>query len=151
MASISGFAFTKIVAALTLFATLLCQSGFAQQVSKRQRWEYCAITRFSANYPSQQDAKVVGAASICYFQDAGCRTEEVKFDLDLAEFSKGWDPRYATNESYVGFASAAKATEAVLARAIAKLGDDGWEMVGESIFRYRQERNDQAIYFKRKK
>lgn len=139
--------FNKIIAVIALL-TLLGQVGQGhQQVSKGQKWEYCAITSYYATFtdpPSQPGAKVSAVASICYFEFAGCRREELKFELDLAEFKKSLkiDRLIAAGE---------KATEIALARAVAKLGDDGWEMVGEVVFTFGAERNNQAIYFKRKK
>ena len=138
--------FAKIVTAVALL-TLLGQVGHAQQVSKRQKWEYCAITSYSGTFTaplSQPDAKASAVASICYFESGGCRREELKFELDLAEFKKSLKIERMS-------AAVDKATEIALARAIVKLGDDGWEMVGESVFKFAAERNDQAIYFKRRK
>jgi hypothetical protein len=143
--------FAKIVAAFALL-TLLGQVGHAQQVSKRQKWEYCAITSYSAALTgplSQPDTKARAVASICYFELTGCRREELKFELELAEFKKSLDPHDATRSLLS--AAVDRATEIALARAIVKLGDDGWEMVGESVFKFAAERNDQAIYFKRRK
>jgi hypothetical protein len=138
--------FAKIVALVALL-TLLGQVGYAQQVSNRQKWEYCAITSYYATLtdpPSKPDAKVSAVASICYFEFAGCRREELKFELNLAEFKK------SLKTDRLGPA-VERATEIALARAIAKLGDDGWEMVGEVVFTFGAERNNQAIYFKRTK
>lgn len=136
----------KIVALVALL-TLLGQVGYAQQVSKRQRWEYCAITSYHATFtspPSQSDAKASAVASICYFEFAGCRREKLKFELDMAEFKKSLKIDRLS-------AAVEKATEIALARALVKLGDDGWEMVGDVVFTFGAERNNQAIYFKRRK
>ncbi|MDX6382721.1 MAG: hypothetical protein QOK48_294 [Blastocatellia bacterium] len=138
--------FGKIIALIALL-TLLGQVGYAQQIPKRQKWEYCAITSYYSTFtspPSQSDAKVRAVASICYFEFGGCRREEFKVELDLTEFRKSLEIVTLT-------AAQEKATEGALARAVAKLGDDGWEMVGEAVFTFGAERNNQAIYFKRRK
>ena len=67
----------------------------------------------------------------------------MKFELDLAEFKKSQKTDSVSP-------AVERATEVVLARAIAKLGVDGWEMVGEVVFTFGAERNNQAIYFKRR-
>ncbi|HYW74986.1 MAG TPA: hypothetical protein VE961_28425, partial [Pyrinomonadaceae bacterium] len=133
------------IATVVLLVNLLGQSVSAQQVSQRQKWEYCAITSFSSgNLASLQNGKAIGVASICYFQSGGCRMEEVRFELDPAEFKKSLSPRDAETYGALGNVLE-KATEGALARAIAKLGDDGWEIAGESVFAYGAERNTQAI------
>lgn len=140
--------FAKIAAVLSLVA-LLGQAVSAQQVSRRQRWEYCAIINSSfTNLFSPRDATAIGVASICYFQSTGCRMEEVKFDLDLAQLRKTLGPNQ--NEGYLSYAAREKVTQGALSRAITKLGDDGWEMIGQSV-KFGDEPNPRAIYFKRRK
>ena len=78
----------------------------------------------------------------------GCRTEEVTFDVDFAEVRKKLSA--TQNEGYVIYAAKEKATEGALAKAISKLGDDGWEMVNPG-FRFSVDVNARAIYFKRRK
>jgi DNA-binding transcriptional regulator YdaS (Cro superfamily) len=138
--------FAKTAALIALLA-LLGQVGYAQQVSKRQKWEYCAITSSYAILnprPFEPNAKVSAIASICYFESGGCRREELKFELDLAEFKRSQKTDSVSP-------AVERATEGALARAIVKLGDEGWEMVGEAVFTFGAERNKQAIYFKRQK
>jgi len=74
--------------------------------------------------------------------------EQVKFDLNLAQFRKTLGPN--ENESYVSYAAREKVTQGALSRAITKLGDDGWEMIGQSV-KFADETNPRAIYFKRRK
>jgi len=137
------------IATVVLLVTLLGQAVSAQQVSRRQRWEYCAIINSSfTNFLSPGDATAIGVASICYFQNTGCRMEQVKFDLNLAQFRKTLGPN--ENESYVSYAAREKVTQGALSRAITKLGDDGWEMIGQSV-KFADETNPRAIYFKRRK
>lgn len=137
------------VAAVALLVSLLGQSVSAQQVSRRQRWEYCAILNSApANIVTGRESTATGVASICYLQNTGCRMEDVKFDLDLAGFRKSLPP--ADGDGYLSYAAREKVTQAALSRAIAKLGEDGWEMVGQSV-KFADETNPRAIYFKRRK
>ncbi|MGZ8900442.1 MAG: hypothetical protein ACXW3Z_10130 [Limisphaerales bacterium] len=73
----------------------------------------------------------------------------MKFDIDLSEFRKNFPA--SENPAAVIFAATPKAAEGALARAITKLGDDGWEMIGQGIFMFSNERNTEAIYFKRRR
>ena len=66
--------------------------------------------------------KFIGVAELCYFQGTRCREDRVE----------GVDNREA------------------LSRAIGKLGEDGWEMVGESLFPPGGQ-DYKALYFKRLK
>lgn len=143
-------ALSTAISLLILIATLLCDNGLAQRSPKRRQWEYCAITKSDAPL-LLEEAKIVGAATICFFQNTGCKTEVINFDVDVTEFRKSLDQRATTNEIYVRSAARLKAIEGALASAITKLGAEGWEMVGESLFRFGSERNDVAIYFKREK
>lgn len=136
----------KVIVLVTLLTTI----GQAQQVSRRQQWQYCAITLVTAVFPGadpEPKTRVSATVSICYFEINGCRREEVKFDLDEADFRKSLGPNDGTTMSYF----LDKASQHAMARAISKLGDDGWEMVGESPSTFAAERNNQAIYFKRQK
>jgi hypothetical protein len=118
-----------------------------------QKWEYCAITGAAALNPSESTEKYVGLASICYFQSSGCRREEVRFELTYADFLKevGANP----NENYNRYAASMRAAESALSKAIAKLGNDGWEMAGDNPIGFVNEAETntrhRAIYFKRPK
>lgn len=136
------------VAILALLVTLAGHDIGAQRASIRQRWEYCAIMNASAKMPSPRDEKATAVASICYFQSIGCRTEEVTFDVDFAEVRKKLNA--TENQGAVMYAAREKATEGALAKAISKLGDDGWEMVNTG-FRFSEDEKARAIYFKRRK
>jgi len=82
-----------------------------------QRWEYCAIT--SVYWSDSSDARAV--AVIRYFQTGGEKEETVEF---VPEFGKKGELKDA------------------LAKAMAKLGNEGWEMVSKET---------DGRYFKRPK
>jgi hypothetical protein len=96
--------------------------------SAGERWEYCAINEVPA---FAQGGKVTGSAKICYFQSSGCRKESVDAVIDGNDFAEG--------------------KRAALAKAAAKLGAEGWELVGEATqFGYYQDNVDpKALYFRR--
>jgi len=92
-----------------------------------QKWEYCAIIhtdRERDNFPER------GVAVIRYFQTGGAKEETVEFVTDIGK--KNFSLR-----------------DEALAKAIAKLGDEGWEMVSKEPDPENGTR--QIFYFKRPK
>ena len=150
----------RIVLARSLFLiAVMCSAGIMflpqqasaqQRRNKTQRWDYSAILGAGRTMPPESKDKYVGVATICYFQTSGCRKEEVVFELTYADFLKDADAKQ--NESYNRiYAAPARATESALSKAIAKLGNDGWEMVGEGRTEFSNDNNVRAIYFKRRR
>lgn len=84
------------------------------------QWEYCAVTR--AAYAGQARS---GNYWIVYFRDTGVRTVDVE-------------------------ASATEGSDAAFAKAVARLGSEGWEMVAPGALDVRQGAAN-ALYFKRQK
>ncbi|MBD0324822.1 MAG: hypothetical protein ICV68_00235 [Pyrinomonadaceae bacterium] len=128
----------------------------AAQKSRNQeykKWEYCAVTNAYLAVTGESADKYVGRASICYFQLSGCRREEVRFELIYADFLReaGANP----NPNYNRYAAGVRAAESALSKAIAQLGEDGWEMVGETPIDFvnnaESNMRNKAIYFKRPK
>ena len=129
---------------------------FAQQSRRNQiqRWEYCAITNaYELSPTGQSKEKYIGLASICYFRTSGCRREEVRFELIYADFLK--EVGRNANENANRYFASVRAAESALSKAVAKLGDDGWEMVGDSLISFVNEAETntryKALYFKRRK
>ena len=92
------------------------QAGPGRRV-EAQKWEYCAIFRT----PSQQEVKFQNYTStvrIFYFQSAAYQREEVIEGTINARDG-----------------SAKTAMDDAMNKALAKLGEDGWEMVGPGQFR----------------
>src|SRR5262245_18291535 len=77
------------------------------QRSASHKWEYCAITDFSLNDDEHGGHEV--AATISYF-GTGNRTEQVMADHDIVRY--------------------VPLVQNATCNAIAKLGSEGWEMVG---------------------
>ncbi len=116
--------------------------------TEAQKWEYCAIFRT----PSEQVVKFQNYTStvrVFYFQSAGYQREEV---IEGTINSRDGSTKSAMDEA--------------MNKALAKLGDEGWEMVGPGQFRtaerlpvddphrpgqYRTLERPEALYFKRPK
>jgi hypothetical protein len=144
-------ALVAVTCGLLLFGVSLPRQSSAQKStrSKITRWEYCAIVGAQSDGFGAKKEKYRGVATICYFRSSGCRREEVSFDLICATFLKqGADANQYANIS----AARMRAEESALSKAITKLGDDGWEMVGENRIDFSNgiEVNNKAIYFKRR-
>jgi hypothetical protein len=102
-----------------------------QGTAARQKWEYCAIADVDI-YGSSD--KAVGVAVIYYFKSTGYQAERVEI---------------AAERSVDG---ARIAVDMARAKAIAKLGEDGWEMLCEGTpfaTRARPAERDKALYFRR--
>lgn len=99
------------------------ETSFARKSDARTgaRWEYCAVSR--AAYTGS--ARGGTTYWVSYFKDAGVEIVEIEEKVSEQQ-------------------------GAAISRAIAKLGDEGWEMVGSSELPVRTGRVE-AIYFKRQK
>ncbi len=105
------------------FAQVAFAQGKAEKPAER-RWEYCLIKETTSRYKNGSSGEIGYYARICNSRAAGCQMEEVE----------------GTN------------LEDALMKTIAKLGSDGWEMVGSGAFSlYVQEghENPERLYFKR--
>ena len=131
--NILALAFVLTIGLLASFVLNSFAAGTvqAQQSDRRagERWEYCAITDVTA--VGDTEGKVLGHVNICYFQTSGCHKET----LEAAVANDFGD-----------------AKQAALAKATAKLGAEGWELIGEATkFGFYQENVDpKALYFRRK-
>lgn len=110
-----------LVLAIGLLAGLLTNLNaepiYAQRPESKmgEKWEYSAITYVvtDVTYTAARDRnKVVASAGICYFQASGCRREVVEVLVDSANVSE--------------------ANSFALAKATARLGEEGWAMLGEA-------------------
>lgn len=90
------------------------------EVRAGARWEYCAVSR--AGYTGSTRG---GAYWVSYFKEAGVEIVEIEEKVSEQQ-------------------------GASIARAMAKLGDEGWEMVGNGELPVKTGKFE-AIYFKRQK
>ena len=129
-------AFGIATVCLGLVGFLKAQQAQAQQLSK-QRWEYCAVVD-SYGMDDANGKPAVGFAKIGYFEESGYREDTIKVQGDVTGVQR--DAVYE------------KARQKGLAVAIAQLGSQGWELVGESPFakRFQSDEKDRSVlYFKR--
>ncbi len=130
------------------FASLLTFQTSAQQKNSAQKWEYCAITRF---YATESYSKALGFAQISYLEQSGYRETWIKYEGETVS-------NINHNQAEIVYQLA---RERALSDAIAQLGSQGWEMIGEAHFAKltsvpdgnggMTSKYDKAIYFKRPK
>lgn len=116
-------------ACLLAFAvySLTFDSETSAQKSPVTRWDYAAVTGTYAPFVAENSSvSVSAAANICYMQAAGCQNEEVRADVSLTKFFQ--DTRLENSPTTRALAYD-KAAETAYAKAIAKLGVEGWELV----------------------
>ena len=110
---------------------LAWQSVQANQKSSEKtaapKWEYCAITNIWYN---NSFGRNIGNATIQYFQESGVREEVIEISPEMR--TRATDFR-----------------EAAQAKAFAKLGEEGWEMVSKEP--NLESRPINTFYFKRPK
>lgn len=117
-----------LLGALTLTWAVTGNFSFARQTQAReagasdagQRWEYCAVSKAAYAGPPR-----AGVYWISYFRETGVQVVEVQ-------------------------ASATEGAGAAFAKAVSKLGAEGWEMVAVGPLEVNQGQSG-AIYFKRPK
>ncbi len=102
----------------------------AQQVGEAKRanapqWEYCALIRGGEDY-RESFGKITTTVKVVYFRSSGNQEEKVQAEADKNALQNARDEAQA--------------------KAMAKLGSEGWEMVGPGA-----EFRADALYFKRPK
>jgi hypothetical protein len=145
----------------------LIPTGSAQKAVSGQ-WEYSVIiAAYSFNPTKDRTNKIPGSALICYLQNSGCRITEIKHEVDYTVYLQ--DRGLAVVDTSQTRSNAGiRASEIAFQKAVAQLGSEGWEMIGEphlefefvdydsylkiedkSVFFNRK--NTKAVYFKRLK
>jgi hypothetical protein len=112
----------------TLLGRFVLESAEAQSLSARDRWEYCAITDVTAVLSGSFSHTTIATAKICYFE-SGCRKEAIEVSVDGSDFDD--------------------AKNVALGRAVTRLGQQGWEMVGEATLRFNSAEDRKVLYFRR--
>lgn len=119
-----------------IFSKVLTTStAQAQQVTgvKVPNYEYCFINQAWA---VRDGDKVKGGARICLFRASGLECQVVESEVS-------YDSKYAGS-------SLDKTRNDAVAKAVAKLGNEGWEMTGQGYPYLRSDTQD-AVYFKRQR
>ena len=134
------------------------------QKQARTQWEYSAITNVYAFSPYKDRVnKISGMAEICYLQVNGCRRLEVKHELDYGNYlqDRSEQETFQTRKE-----ASVKASEIAFQKAVALLGNEGWEIVSEPNLNFEfvnvddynkfddksvlfKRENTKAVYFKR--
>jgi hypothetical protein len=112
----------------SLITRSILESAKAQSISTQDRWEYCAITGLTAVGQGKLVSSIIASAKICYFE-SGCRKEAIDVSVEGSDFEE--------------------AKNVVLGRAVTKLGQAGWELVGEATVGLNKEGDRKVLYFRR--
>jgi hypothetical protein len=146
------------VAYFSIFST-----SSAQKVARMQ-WEYASIKAVYSLTPSKERLnKIFGMAEICYMQPNGCRRLEIKHEVDYGEFlvERGLSENFTTRTM-----ASSTASDVAFQKALAYLGNEGWELVSEPDIKFESvnideynkfenkslliiRENTKAVYFKR--
>ncbi len=137
----------------------------AQKAVNRQ-FEYAVISDVYYLQPEPERInKIIGIVNVCIIRTAGCKQSEIKEELDYGKFLKDAN----LPETFGARQTASlKIAEIAFQKALAQLGNDGWELIAEpkqefrtvSLYNYEKfedksllfiKRNTDAIYFKREK
>ena len=145
-------------------AVLISRFPAEAQRSTGNAWEYAAITGSYTPFPADNPGSVATmAVNICYLQPNGCRNEEVTASVSYAKFFQ--DNRLENSEPSRALVRN-KAQDDAYTKAIARLGQDGWELSsptnlqfdtsyagpsGTSSFNLGARDRKDDIYFKRRK
>lgn len=116
--------FLTVIFNQTQFWLLAKAQESNQQTSKK--WEYCSVYPYNGSF--NRSGKIYVSAIISYARGDGYNSETV----EAAPANDEPNLNFGQNQAF--------------AKAAAKLGEDGWEMVGESEFR-----EQKVLYFKRQK
>lgn len=125
----AGILFSGVAVCLvvTSAVTILLRFPAAAEPAPSNRWEYAAITGTYAPFPAENpNVTITSAVNICYMQNNGCRNEEVTSGVAYSGFLQ--ENRLENNQRSM-YLGRNRAIDNVYAKAIAKLGAEGWEMV----------------------
>jgi hypothetical protein len=116
-----------------LAPTAQAQRGQSESKRKVVAYEYCAINGVSTSLGGDKLRAVV---RICYMQETGIQCQEVEATTVGDNKSQGsiWD----------------KVCNDALAKAIARLGNEGWELIGKGL-PWLPRGPEDATYFRRQK
>jgi len=118
---------TCAVALIIIGATIFITLPMAEaQRSTFARFEYAAINGSYSGAPAEGPGSASASVNICYLQTAGCQNEEVRTDVSVSKFLQ--DERLENSAKNRSLAQE-RAVQTSFARAIAKLGAEGWEIV----------------------
>ena len=103
-------------------------SPSAAQKKNQNQWEYAVITYTTVPFSSENQPFITGVANVCFLQQNGCRNEEIKAELVYAKFLQDFRLENIFSSKNLGNN---RARELAFTKAVARLGSEGWEMMGE--------------------
>ena len=109
---VCGFFLSQVLLAPTVQA----QRGRGENRLTAVAYEYCAINGVSSSLSGD---KIRAVAKICYMQETGIQCQDVEATVVGDRDSQGYIFDKVGNDA--------------LAKAIAKLGNEGWEMIGKGL------------------
>jgi hypothetical protein len=104
------------------------RSPSSAQRKQQNQWEYAAITYTTVPFNSENQPFITAVANVCFLQQNGCRNEEIKAELVYAKFLQDFRLENTFSSKNLGNN---RARELVFTKAVARLGSEGWEMMGE--------------------
>lgn len=110
-----------------IFAFFIYSPSLAQK-KFQNRWEYAAITFTNVPFSSENQPVVTAVAYVCFLQLNGCQNEEIKAELAYSKFLQDFRLENTNNSKNLAFN---RARELAYIKAIAKLGSEGWEIIGQ--------------------
>ncbi len=122
------FAAIGLLIGLSIFGISTIFSPSSAQKKYVNQWEYAAITFTSIPYYSENQAVITGVANVCYLQQNGCRNEEAKAEVIYAKFLQDYRLENTNDSKNLAYS---RAKELAYTKAFAKLGAEGWEVVGQ--------------------
>jgi hypothetical protein len=111
-----------LAGAFSIFSPSSAQKKYATQ------WEYAAITFTTLPSNPENPSVFAAVANVCYLQTGGCQNEEIRAELNFSKFLQ--DYRFE-NTSYTKNLAYNRARELAYSKAVAKLGLEGWELIGQ--------------------
>lgn len=124
------YTFAAITGAVLIFGILafsIYSPSMAQRKNQNQ-WEYAALTYTTIPFSSENQPFITAVANVCFLQSTGCRNDEVKAELVYARFLQDFRLENSGGAKILAYN---RARELAYTKAIAKLGSEGWEIIGQ--------------------
>jgi len=166
MRKILFLVFGFVFALVAFFGYFSIFPSSSAQKAVRVQWEYASIKSAYTLSPAYDKLnRIFGIAEICYLQPSGCKRQEIKHELDYGEFlqERGLSENFNSRKK-----ASLNASEVSFQKAVAQLGNDGWEIISEPNLNFEfvnideynkyenkshlfERENTKGVYFKRLK
>lgn len=126
----NSFIFAALTIGFLIFGViaLYIQTPSSAQKKYQTQWEYAAVTFTNVPFSSENQPVITAIANVCFLQLNGCQNEEVKAELVYAKFLQDFRLENTNNSKNLAFN---RARELAYTKALARLGSEGWEIVGQ--------------------